>query len=112
VRLIGIIDMEDNPSAEAMADAIIWAICVRAKLDIHQLIYFVTDNTASMSGTGVVGGCCDILRRSFDLRELVPRGPCSLHSLHVGVSKARQYMYFGKLPNKNDRETRHIRTQS
>jgi hypothetical protein len=94
-----------------MANAIIWTISVRAKLNMKSLVYFVTDNTASMSGLGLIGGCCDIIRRSFDLPELVPRGPCALHALHIGVANARNHMYFGPLPAKLDREKKYTRAR-
>jgi hypothetical protein len=104
VTLIGVIDLEDNPSAEAMADALIWTLTARARLNIKNLICFCTDNTSSMSGCGIIGGCCDIIRRSFDLPELVPRMPCVLHSFHIGIANARKYTYFGELPSKLDRQ--------
>ena len=49
-KLLGLVDLQDTPAAEAMADAIAWTLITRYNLDITKLIIFTSDNTNSMSG--------------------------------------------------------------
>jgi hypothetical protein len=108
VKLISVQDLEDKPTAETMADCIIWALTESCELDMDNCIYFNTDNTSSMSGVGAVGGCVEIIRRTFGLAGELPRAPCALHAWHIGLSKAREQLYFGPMPAKLDRKMHHL----
>ena len=108
-KLLNIIDLAGSANAESMANALIWSLCTDNKLNIKDLIYSCTDSTNSMSGLGDLGGCLEQVRRSFpDLEELLPRAPCSLHALHLGVANTKSILYYGELPSMNERDQLHL----
>jgi hypothetical protein len=92
-----------------MADALIWALTQKAGLDIKDCIYFCTDSTNSMSGKGDLGGSVEQFRRSFiGLWELIPRAPCTLHALHLGVANHKEVLYYGRMPTIPERDKPHL----
>jgi hypothetical protein len=109
-KLVNIVDLQHDGSAEAMSRALAWTLAVRCGLNIKNMIYFCTDNTNSMSGRA--GGCVALLSHGLDIthdwcRE-IPRAPCVLHVWHLAIRAMRPTIYFGALPSKLDRSTRHL----
>ena len=107
--LLSIVDLAGFGDAAHMTDALIWVLTEKAGLDIKDCIYCCTDSTNSMSGTGEVGGSIEQFRRSFiGLVELIPRAPCTLHSLHLGVANHKDLLYYGVLPSISQRDQPHL----
>ncbi len=109
-KLVNIVDLQHDGSAHAMARALAWTLVVRCGLDIKNMIYFCTDNTNSMSG--YTGGCVALLSHGLDISHdwctAIPRAPCVLHVWHLAIRAMRATLYFGALPSKLDRTTRHL----
>jgi hypothetical protein len=104
-KLINIVDLQHDASAEAMCRALLWTLQVRCKLKLTNLAYFCTDNTNSMSGLS--GGCVAMLCQAVDILPL-PRAPCVLHVWHLAIRSMRAVIYFGEMPAKLDRATKHL----
>jgi hypothetical protein len=104
-KLVNIVDLRHDASAEAMAKALIWTLQVRCELNMKNMVYFCTDNTNSMSGLN--GGCVALLCQGLD-RALLPRAPCSLHVWHLAIRAMRSVIYFGTMPSRTDRATKHL----
>jgi len=110
-RLMCVVDLQNSASGADMARSFAWVVTERAKADLKLMLGSCTDNTNSMSGRW--GGAMALLRGSITWpagipKELSPRLPCSLHALHLSVVRARPYLYFGDMPKKLDRTTRHL----
>jgi hypothetical protein len=106
--LLGLVDLENTGSGLAMADAVMWEVCVRWKLKFENAIISCTDSTNSMSGTGKVGGCIEQLRRSMPAQPRMPRLPCTLHAWHLGIQNSLAELLFGALPARLDRSHVHL----